>query len=128
MLACPDCSATCARTDNYCRQCGMFLAAQRGVVLAQTPAASRAIDVSRPALPAPVKKVATAVVIGSALQIGLGLAGKYLASQGAKQGVAAALAKPANAKKAAAVVQAAPQALTAISETVVIRRVFLRRD
>ncbi len=81
---CPDCSASYTIEDNYCRKCGMFVAALRQMTTADAHPANRAIVAARPGLPAPVKKAATAVAIGTALQIGVSVAGKLLANQAAR--------------------------------------------
>lgn len=132
--ACPDCNSAYEIDDNYCRKCGMYLAAMRPAQL--TAAGSRALEPVRSAgLPAPVRKAATALAIGTALQIGVGLAGKYIASQGAKQ-TAVSAAKPLArrggrkgqaAKRGDAVVRDPLEDAAAISETVMVRRVWVRR-
>lgn len=137
---CPDCSTPYADADNYCRNCGMYLAALRPLPVASNRP-SRALEPVRPGLPAPVKKAATAVAIGTALQIGVGLAGKYMARQAAKQAgnrLASAALKPRNGKvsekrnlpaKQEDVQPVDPLAgATAVSETLMIRRVWVRRD
>ncbi len=132
--ACPDCTAAYEPTDNYCRQCGMYLAALREVAVAPAaPQAPQRYERERTTLPAPVKKAVTAVAIGTALQVGMSLTGKYLARQAAKGAVSAVRPKakrpragarqqPANEAAPAAYADAA-----AVSETVVIRRVWIRR-
>ena len=89
----------------------------------------------RAALPAPVKKAATALAIGTALQIGVGIAGKYVANQAARQAARAAVGstrKQAPAKsveKAPALQPPDPRReTTAVSETVLIRRIWIRRN
>ena len=135
-LACPDCNALYEPSDNYCRQCGMYLAALREVAVAQPPPAVPArYERERASLPAPVKKAVAAVAIGTALQVGMSLTGKYLARQAAKQAVNAVRAKPkgrtAPQKLAGAAQQAVPvdeyADAAAVSETVIIRRVWVRR-
>jgi uncharacterized membrane protein YvbJ len=136
--ACPDCGSSYLETDNYCRQCGMYLAALRPVPMVKPAAAVPAkIERERASLPAPVKKAATALAIGTALQIGVGLAGKYVASQAARQVTRAALStatkKPARVPEkreepVRAVTPVPPQDTTAVSETVMIRRVWIRRS
>jgi hypothetical protein len=80
-----------------------------------------------------VKRAATALAIGTALQIGVGLAGKYLAGQAAKSAVTAATtAKPVrrgsrDVTRPAEQRPSEPTETTAISETVLIRRVWVRR-
>ncbi|MBI2765188.1 MAG: hypothetical protein HYX53_04660 [Chloroflexi bacterium] len=128
---CPDCRTEFEATDNYCRQCGMYLVALRPAVPARTAQASRALEPVRPGLPAPVKKAATALAIGTALQIGVGLAGRYLAGQAARQAGSAiasnVVRKPARSNGRRAVANDDDQPV-AISETVVIRRIWLRRS
>lgn len=135
--ACPDCGAACIDSDNYCRQCGMYLAALRQMPLVKPqPAAPAKFERERASLPAPVKKAAAALAIGTALQIGVGIAGRYVASQAARQATRAALntagKKPARqpAKQeepVRTVTPLPPQETTAVSETVTIRRVWIRR-
>lgn len=134
---CPDCQADFEIEDNYCRACGMYLAAVRDTaIVAAPPALPARVPRQRAALPAPVKKAATAMAVGTALQIGVSLTGKYLARQATKQAVNAvrpkasrAVARPA--REVAPVREAAidpyPHA-GAVSETVVIRRVWIRRS
>ena len=124
---CADCGALFSPEDNYCRQCGMYLPATRAIQVSR--AETRALSVSRPGLPAPVTRVATAIAIGAALQVGVGLAGKYLARQAAKQALSAAgrkAVKPAPARRQVAA-DPIPSDIAAISETVLIRRVLIRR-
>ncbi|MGI8925246.1 MAG: hypothetical protein ACR2HN_01205 [Tepidiformaceae bacterium] len=127
MLSCPDCTTGYEAADNYCRTCGMYLAVLKP--LAPTPLRPRALEPLRPSLPAPVRKVATAIVVGSALQVGLGLAGRYLARQAA--GKALDAARPGRKTRAVQVAQPAPVPVPleteAVSETLVIRRVWVKR-
>jgi hypothetical protein len=131
-LACPDCSATYALSDNYCRQCGMYLAAVRGTTTLATRA-EHSLEPARPGLPAPVRRAATAVAVGAALQVGLGLASRYIAAQ-AGQKAARAVASSAQARgrgRRAVAKRDEPAAgaldgVTAVSETVLIRRVWVR--
>ncbi|MCC7365655.1 MAG: hypothetical protein IT303_14920 [Dehalococcoidia bacterium] len=138
-LQCPDCSTAYEHADNYCRKCGMYLAAMRPITPA--PAEPRAIEPVRASLPTPVKRAATALAIGTALQLGVGLAGKYLASQAARSAgtaVASNAARPSrrhrDSKRTGRELQQAeapgdPLAnAAAVSETVLIRRVWIRRD
>ena len=138
---CPDCQAEYQPDDNYCRQCGMFLSAIRDTAIVAAPATALPVrpERQRAALPAPVKKAATAMAVGTALQIGVSLTGKYLARQAGKQALNAVAGKPKSAKRTprpaakevtvpqpAAAVDPYPYA-GAVSETVVIRRVWIRR-
>jgi hypothetical protein len=131
---CPDCSAPYEPTDNYCRQCGMYVAALRTV--ATIPPDTPALEPSRAGLPAPVRKAATAVAVGTALQIAVGLTGKYLARQAAKQAVATVRpsrgvrrptpTKPAVAPKPVPAADPLDGAI-AMSETLLIQRTWTRR-
>lgn len=138
---CPDCQAEYTDADNYCRQCGMFLAALRdtAIVPAATALPAR-LPRERAQLPAPVKKAVTAVAIGTALQVTLGLTGKYLARQAAGQAVNAV--RPSRGKserpsRRPTKEVTVPQETTpvdpypgaaAVSETVLIRRVWIRKS
>lgn len=136
---CPDCAASFEPADNYCRQCGMYLAALRDTaIIAAATAPPTRLERQRAQLPAPVKKAATAVAIGTALQIGVGLTGKYLARQATRQAVSAVRPKPGRREKVKPAAETAPvvQSATpdpygdaaAVSETVMIRRVWIRRS
>ncbi|MCL4230358.1 MAG: hypothetical protein KJ053_02145 [Dehalococcoidia bacterium] len=136
---CPDCGAGYAGEDNYCRQCGMYVAALRTLPVPASQPQARAVEPVRAALPAPVKKAAAAIAVGTALQVGLGLAGKYMARQAAKQAVSAvkpkgravpakAAAKPGRAVAEPARAVTEPASASAVSETLIIRRVWVRRD
>lgn len=124
---CPDCGAPFEAADNYCRQCGMFVAALRTGLPVPAENVTRAVDVTRPGVPAPVRKAAAALAIGAALQVGVGLAGRYLAGQAAREAgrLAASAARP-QPKPLRQQEIAEPEA-TAISETVIVRRVWVRR-
>lgn len=134
---CPDCLVTYEAFDNYCRSCGMYLAALRdtAVVATQTTLPVRA-ERARASLPAPVKKAATAMAVGTALQIGVSLTGKYLARQAGKQAINAVRTRPAKRaprESPAVAPQSAQQVdpypfAAAVSETVVVRRVWIRRS
>lgn len=133
--SCPDCGTAYDPTDNYCRRCGMYLAAVRPTTSLTKDEPKREVEPVRAGLPAPVKRAATALAIGTALQIGVGLAGKYLAGQAAKGAMTAAtrqamprgrrgsreVTKPRGAESSNG------EEATAVSETVLIRRVWVRR-
>ena len=137
--ACPDCQNGYQPDDNYCRKCGMYLAALRDTaIVAAPPALPARAPRERAKLPAPVKKAATAMAVGTALQIGVSLTGKYLARQAGKQAVNAVVGSRARQPRSAtATRQVTPKAevhpadpyphAAAVSETVVIRRVWIRR-
>jgi hypothetical protein len=138
--SCPDCNAGYQPEDNYCRQCGMYLSALRDTaIVSATPALPARAPRERAGLPAPVKKAATAMAVGTAIQIGVSLTGRYLARQAGKQAINA-VARPrpqrgsrrsnresAPAKEVQVLEDPYPHA-AAVSETVVIRRVWLRRS
>ena len=130
-LDCPDCNGAYAASDNYCRQCGMYVAALRtGTALAPRP--SYAVETVRAGLPAPVRKAATAVAIGAALQVGLGLASRYFAAQAGQKAARAAMAAPQSrgkkGKELARRDEGPPEGIAALSETVLIRRVWIRGE
>lgn len=133
--SCPDCGTAYDPTDNYCRRCGMYLAAVRPPTSLTKEEPVRDIAPARSGLPAPVKRAATAMAIGTALQIGVGLAGKYLAGQAAKGAMTAATkqALPRGRRGSREVTKPRQDAssngddATAVSETVLIRRVWVRR-
>lgn len=114
----------------------MYVAALREMPLVKSEAAAQMkIERARAALPAPVRKAATALAIGTALQIGVGLAGRYVASQAARQAARAAVNGAAASRRKPAPTETAvkPTAsgqdhdAVAVSETVMIRRVWIRR-
>ena len=125
--ACPDCSSGYDPSDNYCRRCGMYLAALGALPPVRTDTTPRDLAPFRAGLPAPVKKVATAIAVGTALQIGVGLAGRYFARQAAQR-AAASLAPPSRKSRAVAPVEPRPEPQSeAVSETLTIRRVWMKR-
>lgn len=131
-LPCPDCGAAYTDIDNYCRQCGMYVAALREMPLVKTApsAPPMRLERERAALPAPVKKAATALAIGTALQIGVNLAGKYLAGQAGRQATNALRPKPARrvSRPESRAIPDPMQDAIAVSETVMVRRVWIRRS
>lgn len=137
---CPDCQNGYQPDDNYCRKCGMYLAALRDTAIVAAPPSALPMrqQRQRSALPAPIKKAATAMAVGTALQIGVSLTGKYLARQAGKQAINAVVRPRRNARKSARpsgeMTPAKPQPLAdpypfaaAVSETVVVRRVWIRK-
>ncbi|MFN0095949.1 MAG: hypothetical protein ACKVVT_14380 [Dehalococcoidia bacterium] len=122
---CPDCATTVDAADNYCRSCGMYLAATRAPLPMVRPV--RDLEPMRPGLPDPVRKAATALAVGAALQIGLGLTTRYLLKAGTQRAATAALMAAAKQPTSRAVTQAESAPLEAVSETVVVRRVWMRR-
>jgi hypothetical protein len=125
---CPDCGTLFDLPDNYCRHCGMYLAALKATLPAPVP--ERAVVTSRPGMPAPMRKAATALAIGTALQVGVTLAGKYLASQAARGASEAVQSAPPPARRRVERRQPDPEIerAAAVSETVIIRRQWIRRD
>ena len=132
---CPDCNAAFVTQDNYCRQCGMYLAALRQVsVVTSAPTSPAPYRRERASLPAPVKKAATALAIGTVLQVGAGIASRYLANHAARGAISAATTKPGYRSKrgsqpaqTTALAGDPMEGAAAISETVMIRRVWIRR-
>lgn len=127
---CPDCAATYTLDDNYCRKCGMFVAALRPMTPADAHPTERAVVPVRPGLPAPMRKAATALAIGTVLQIGVSVAGRMLANQAANSLASALTPRPkrATARKREPARTATPmQDADTVSETLMIRRVWIRR-
>lgn len=132
---CPDCTAECDVDDNYCRRCGMFLAAARE----QTALTARPVNTveryqrERAQLPAPVKKAVAAVAVGAAMQVGLSLASRYFAAQAGNRAARAAIAAAnATPRKSRALQEqparsGLPDDIAAVSETVIVRRLWVRR-
>lgn len=91
---CPECHALFAPDDNYCRSCGLFLGTRRLPTLVEARKPAPRTN-GAGALPAPVRRMATAVAVGAALQIGLGIAGRLWAWQTAARQARALSAKGA---------------------------------
>jgi ribosomal protein L40E len=127
---CPDCAATYTLDDNYCRKCGMFVAALRQMTPADAHPTGREVIAARPGLPAPMRKAATALAIGTVLQIGVSVAGRMLANHAASSLASALTPRPKRAaarrREPARTVNPMQDADT-ISETLMIRRVWIRR-
>jgi negative regulator of sigma E activity len=80
-------------------------------------------------LPAPVVKTAAAVAVGAAVQIGVVLAGKYFASQAAQKSAKSLAANGRGRRRARAEAEESPlDGATTLTETLVVRRVWVRRD
>jgi hypothetical protein len=128
LLQCPDCGTDYTIADNYCRKCGMYVAALRDVAVVQLPPPEPPARYERPRapLPAPVKKAATALAIGTALQIGVNLAGRYLAGQAANKATNAIRPSVTSRRPSRTVAEPANEPI-AVSETVMVRRVWIRR-
>ncbi len=137
-LICPDCQADYEFVDNYCRHCGMYLGAVRpqsaltrtGAVIQRETTPLPVYRRERAPLPAPVKRAATAVAVGAALQVGLGLASRYLAAQAGQKVARAALVPAPRGREPRALAareSGLPADIAAVSETVVVRRVWIRR-
>lgn len=115
----------------------MYLAALREVVVGPPASVAPArYERERATLPAPVKKAVAAVAIGTALQVGMSLTGKYLARQAAKQAVGAVRGRGSAKPGRPRVREVTPPeeqepneyaGAAAVSETVLIRRVWIRR-
>ena len=111
LLFCPECAEPYDATDNYCRQCGMFLRDHRLPVARPTVA----LEPRRPALPTPVRRAATAIAIGTALKITANIVGKMLAQRAASKAPARAVARR-------------PRESTVVSESLFVRRPWIQRD
>ena len=109
---CPDCAEPYDATDNYCRNCGMFLQDRRMPVA--RPAA--ALELRRPTLPAPIRRAATAIAVGTALKITANIVGKLLAQRAASKATGRAVAPR----------QERPS--TVVSESLFVRRTWIERD
>jgi len=131
-LNCPDCAQPYDDDDNYCRRCGMYAAALREQTSLSTRPARpmQRYERERAPLPAPVKKAVTAVAVGAAMQMGLSLASRYLAGQAAQKAARAAVATPGGRRGRAVANQThsgLPDDIAAVSETVIVRRMWIRR-
>ncbi len=116
-LVCPYCAAVRDAGDNFCRRCGVDLAGER-LPVARRSAAIAPLRPSLSAVPAPVKRAAAAVAVGTALRIGAGIAGRLLARRSAHP-AGGALARRA---------RAAPSRATVVSEALFVRRTWFERD
>lgn len=112
-LVCPECAAPRDAGDNFCRRCGVDLVGER-LPVARRPAAIAPLRPSLGAVPAPVKRAAAAVAVGTALRIGAGVAGRLLARRSATP--------PARRPRAA------PSRATVVSEALFVRRIRFERD
>ena len=130
LSTCPDCETTVDANDNYCRNCGMFVSIGRQLPVKQST--QRSVQQRPAGLPTPVKRAATAVAVGAVLQVGASLAGKYLLRQAAQSVTSSALGGSSKKKRnlPAKTAEASPveAPVTVISETFMIRRVWMRRD
>lgn len=80
-------------------------------------------------LPAPVVKTAAAVAVGAVVQVGVVLAGKYLAAQsGQKAAKALAANSRGRGKRQPSQSDDVHGEGTTVSETLIVRRVWIRRD
>ena len=136
---CPDCQASYTGADNYCRQCGMYLAALRDTAIIPAVSALPARPPrERAQLPAPVKKAVTAVAPRTARPEGTrrtpGELARAAPAVGAVRPSRARAEKPARKpskevtvpQQTAAEIDPYPGA-AAVSETVLIRRVWIRK-
>ena len=124
---CPDCESSVESGDNYCRNCGMFVAVERHLPVEQP--VTRSIQQRATSLPTPVKRAAAAVAVGAVLQVGASLAGKYLLRQAA-QSLKPNLRSQKKSRNLPAKAEVVPSEAPAsvVSETLMIRRVWMRRD
>jgi hypothetical protein len=129
--SCPDaCGIPDLSCDNYCRECGMYLADVREQQSITVTSTTTALEPIRPALPVPVRRAATAIAVGAAVQVGLTLAARYLASQAARKAVESATrpaATPARRARPDVERRKLPDDVAAVSETLIVRRVWIRR-
>jgi predicted amidophosphoribosyltransferase len=124
---CASCDSVADGDDNFCRQCGAPLVGER--LPAKVDNRRALMKPERRPVPAPVKRAVAAVAIGTAVQVGAKLAGRYMAKQAGKKAVATL--KSAPKKPAAAVAKSNPSApfddAVAVSESFTVRRVWIRR-
>ena len=116
-LVCPDCAAPRDAADNFCRRCGVDLVGER-LPVARRSAAIAPLRPSLSAVPAPVKRAAAAVAVGTALRVGAGIAGRLLARRSARSAGGALARRP----------RAAPSRATVVSEALFVRRTWFERD
>ncbi len=116
-MNCPDCTAALALADNFCPRCGASRPGSR-------------LPVKRQPSPAPtVWRQAAPVLARSAALVAAGVIGEWLLSVAARR----VLALPARRRKhperglAPRKAGTQPQGAVAVSETLVVRRVILRR-
>ncbi len=135
----PSCPETCGAYepgDNYCRRCGMYVATPelveeaRTVIVSEERPALRAIEPHRAGLPVPAQRVAAAVAVGTALQVGVALLARYMSNSAPR-----AVARPQRTSRRA-VANREPDAppaplmddsIIAVVESVTFRRTWLRR-
>ncbi|HCV00847.1 MAG: hypothetical protein CL897_06845 [Dehalococcoidia bacterium] len=110
-LTCPDCVEPLEATDNYCRNCGMFLRDRRMPVARP----SGALEVRPPALPVPVRRAITAIAVGTALKITANIASTFLAKRATSKGSTRALTGRGRES-------------TVVSESLFVRRTWTQRD
>ena len=119
-MRCSICGAYGASDDNFCRRCG---ASQRN---------SRLPVRRTPALPLPWRRAAPALAQGAAL-VAAGVAAEWLLRSAAKAAFQLPLSvlKPPKRSTSRALTRkrepSLPEGAVAVSETVVMRRVVLRR-
>ncbi len=114
-MRCPKCGAYGALNDNFCRRCG-------------TATRDSRLPVKRTAQPPVVwRRAAPAVVRGAAL-IAVGVAAEWLLRMAARGALGLAIS-PARPKSRAVVPRqrSQPDVAVAVSETVVMRRITVRR-
>ena len=124
VLTCPDCMTGFEPGDNYCRRCGMYLAAQQPLTMAERVQEVRAVQTWRPGLPSPAVRAAAAVAVGTALQVGLALAVRALAAS-AKEAARPAPARPKRQRAVSVQPQRQvepPANIAEVTETVVFQR------
>jgi hypothetical protein len=126
---CASCDSVADGDDNFCRQCGAPLVRER--LPAKVDNRRALMKPERRPVPAPVKRAVAAVAIGTAVQVGAKLAGRYMAKQVSKKAVSSLKSVPKKAAAPAAVAKSNPSApfddAVAVSESFTVRRVWIRR-
>ncbi len=136
---CPESCGEYAPGDNYCRRCGMYVATpelvqeEQSLVISDEPPLLRALAPQRAGLPAPAARVAAAVAVGTALQVGVAIFARYIASSAARPPAARpprvsrrAITKVEPAEKPVAPVM--DDGVIAVIESVTFRRIWMKRN
>lgn len=140
--SCPDRCNAYEPGDNYCRRCGMYVAEpevvdeeERTVTVVESRRPRRELQAHRPGLPVPSTKVATAVAVGTAVQLGVALLARYMAGSSPRpaprRGIARNVA-PQQAVEAREVEKSPAPVMednvVAVIESVTFRRTWLRKQ
>lgn len=107
---------------------------ERTVTVVEQRRPRREMQTYRPGLPVPSTRVATAVAVGTALQVGVALLARYMAGSAPKAAPRRSIARRVVSSAPIEVQQAQPQPPTmmddgiiAVVESVTFRRTWLRR-